>query len=286
MRARPLQGLHLDAEAERLPLDPHDDGRSRRQRVELQIRTGEMHRRSPNTASPRTPSTRIWAAVSPHFGGHAISKDTNAYAWLRRTIEIAGRGRQPRGVPREHQARALPRPGLLLHAEGPADRAAKGRHPHRLRLCRPHRGRRTPASAQDQRPHHAADDASSRAATRSTSSARKAQVPPAAWENDRWSPARRARPIRRATRERHPQAVCRPRHAYPGARLRARRQDLRQGGCSSPRCTGSPSKDVEDVLASVGRGEFASADVRQGTSSPTTRTSAPRRRRNRARTAG
>ena len=37
--ARPVQGLHLDAQAERLPLDPHHHRRAAPQRVELQIRT-------------------------------------------------------------------------------------------------------------------------------------------------------------------------------------------------------------------------------------------------------
>ena len=43
MRSGALQGLHLDAEAERLPFDPHHRIGPGSQRVELQIRTHEMH---------------------------------------------------------------------------------------------------------------------------------------------------------------------------------------------------------------------------------------------------
>ena len=50
--AGPLQGLHLDAQAERLPSIHTTIVGPSRQRVELQIRTERDGRRSPNTASP------------------------------------------------------------------------------------------------------------------------------------------------------------------------------------------------------------------------------------------
>ena len=44
-------------------------------------------------------------------------------------------------IPRAHQARAVSRPGVLLHAQGAADRAAARRDRDRLRLCGPYRRR-------------------------------------------------------------------------------------------------------------------------------------------------
>ena len=65
-----------------------------RQRVELQIRTARDEqdrriRRRRAFASTRTP------AASRTAPAHAISKDTNAYAWLRRTIEQLAEGDNP-----------------------------------------------------------------------------------------------------------------------------------------------------------------------------------------------
>ena len=64
--AGPLQGLHLDAEGERLSLDPHHGDRSQ----QAARRTADPHRRrctrSPNTASPRMRSTRTMPARRPN----------------------------------------------------------------------------------------------------------------------------------------------------------------------------------------------------------------------------
>ena len=68
----------------------------------------------------------------------------------------AARRRQPGRIPRAHQARAVPGPGVLLHAERPADRSAARRELHRLRLCGPYRCRQYLRRRQDQRPAHAA----------------------------------------------------------------------------------------------------------------------------------
>ena len=73
----------------------------------------------------------------------------------------AGR-RQPGGIPRAHQARAVPGSGVLLHAQGAPDRAAEWRHADRLRLCRAHRRRQFLRRRCDQRPpaaaHHPAQE--------------------------------------------------------------------------------------------------------------------------------
>ena len=47
--------------------------------------------RSPNTASPRTRSTR----TAPGSPTEMLSRESNAYAWLRRTIELLAEGSNP-----------------------------------------------------------------------------------------------------------------------------------------------------------------------------------------------
>jgi RelA/SpoT family (p)ppGpp synthetase len=78
-----LQGLHLDAEAERLSLAPHHVIGPGRQRVELQIRTRGMHEIAEYGI----------AAHALYKDGHGsptemLSRESNAYAWLRHTIEL------------------------------------------------------------------------------------------------------------------------------------------------------------------------------------------------------
>ena len=92
--AGPLQGLHLDAEAERLPLDPHHDRRA----VAPARRAADPHPRDEQDRRIRRRralrSTRT-APASRTAPATQISKDTNAYAWLRRTIEQLAEGDNP-----------------------------------------------------------------------------------------------------------------------------------------------------------------------------------------------
>ena len=192
------------------------------QRVELQIRTREMN-----------------TVAEYGVAAHSIYKDNAGKTERHRPPDLqgdqrlclaaphhraAGRGRQPGGVPREHQARAVPGPGLLLHAEGPADRAAARRDADRLRLCRAHRCRRPVRRRQGQRPHHAADD---RAEERRRGRDHPLQGAGAAGRvgiDRRHRQGARRHPPRH--QERHPQAVFGARRAHPRARLRAHRQGL------------------------------------------------------------
>ncbi len=156
--ARPLQGLHLDAEAEPVPLAAHRRDRSRAPAHRdpdphpRDARGGRARRRRPLELPPGRAQHR----------GPAIPLAARASGHPRARLG-------PGGVPRAHAARDVPGPGVLLHAQGRSLRAAARRHAGRSRLRRPFRDRRHLRRRQDQRPAGAAPDASCRTATRSRS---------------------------------------------------------------------------------------------------------------------
>ena len=103
-RPRPLQGLHLDAEAERLSLDPYDRDRSR----PPARRTADSHRRNArdraNSASPRTRSTRM---PSARMAASSSPKESRAYPLAAGNARLLARWRQSRGVSRAYASLEL-----------------------------------------------------------------------------------------------------------------------------------------------------------------------------------
>ena len=86
-----------------------------RQRIEVQIRTREMHEVAE-------------LGVAAHWvykQGAAPSTEGRQYRWLRELLDILEHASDPAGIPRAHQARDVPGPGLLLHAQGRSDRSCR-----------------------------------------------------------------------------------------------------------------------------------------------------------------
>ena len=253
--AGPLQGLRLDAEAERLSLDPHHRDRAR----QAARRAADPHRGD-------APDRRIRHRRARALQGRRRLADRDAVAQIERLCvaaphhRAARRGLQSGGVPRAHQARTVPRPGVLLHAQGQADRAAA---PGERRSISPMRC--TPTSA------------TWRSAARSTARSRrcvseltngdeveiitsKAQTaPPAAWESLVVTGKARAA-IRRATR-----AAVRTQYAGLGRRIVERLCQRAKSAYSDEKLQGALPRlaraSIDDVLSAVGRGEMRAADV-------------------------
>ena len=163
----------------------------------------------------------------------------------------AGRRLESGRIPRAHQARAVPRPGVLLHAEGQADRAAAQGDRRSISPMRCTPTSATPRSAARSTARSRRCCPSSTTATRSRSSPRRRRRRRRRPGNRSWSPARRAR-----------------RSAAPRASRCARNMPGSAGasssGCSSaPRSEYSDEKltgalprlaraSIDDVLAAVG----------------------------------
>ena len=171
-----------------------------RQRIEVQIRTAR-HARGRRARRRRALDLQAGRAGDRRAGNTAGCASCSTSS---STPPNAG------GIPRAHQARDVPGPGLLLHAEGRSDRAAARRHAGRFRLCRAFSQSATPASAPRSTAGCCRCARSCRTATRSRSSPRKAQTPSPTWERfvvtgkarAAHPPLRAPAPARRACRAR------------------------------------------------------------------------------------
>jgi guanosine-3',5'-bis(diphosphate) 3'-pyrophosphohydrolase len=227
-----------------------------RQRIELQVRTRDMDRIAELGVAAHS-VYKDFGSVK-EVGGHAISKDTNAYAWLRQTIASLAEGDNPEEFLENTKLELFqdqvfcftPKGRLIALPRGatPID-FAYAVHTEVGDTCVGAKinGRIMPLMTELKN----GDEVD---IIRS-----KAQVPPAAWENVVVTgKARQA--IRRATRN----AI---RKQYAGLGIRILERAFERAGKTFAKEALKPvlhrlaRKDVEDVLAAVGRGEIASTDV-------------------------
>ena len=227
-----------------------------RQRVELQIRTKEMNK----IAEYGVAAHSIYkdSGGKMNGAGHAISKETNAYAWLRRTIEQLAEGDNPEDFLEntklelfQDQVFCFTPKGMLIalpRGATPID-FAYAVHTDVGDTCVGAKvnGRIMPLMTELKNGDEVEIIRS------------KAQVPPAAWESVVVTGKARAA-IRRATKN----AI---RKQYSGLGARILERAFERAGKTFTRESLKPvlhrlaRKDIEDVLASVGRGELSSTDV-------------------------
>ena len=224
--AGPVQGLHLDAEAERLPLDPYDHRRA----VAPARRAADPHGRDEHRRRIRC--CRACALQGrPQEGERRrpmpISKETNAYAWLRRTIEQLAEGDNPEDFLEntklelfQDQVFCFTPKGMLIalpRGATPID-FAYAVHTEVGDTCVGAKinGRIMPLMTELKNGDEVEIIRS------------KAQVPPAAWESMVVTGKARAA-IRRATKNAIRKQYSGLGRAHSGARLRPCRQGVRQG---------------------------------------------------------
>ncbi|RWC50176.1 MAG: bifunctional (p)ppGpp synthetase/guanosine-3',5'-bis(diphosphate) 3'-pyrophosphohydrolase [Mesorhizobium sp.] len=227
-----------------------------RQRVELQIRTREMNK----IAEYGVAAHSIYKDTGGKTNGaaHTISKETNAYAWLRRTIEQLAEGDNPEDFLEntklelfQDQVFCFTPKGMLIalpRGATPID-FAYAVHTDVGDTCVGAKvnGRIMPLMTELKNGDEVEIIRS------------KAQVPPAAWESVVVTGKARSA-IRRATKN----AI---RKQYSGLGIRILERAFERAGKTFTKESLKQvlhrlaRKDIEDVLASVGRGELASTDV-------------------------
>ncbi len=110
------------------------------ERMEVQIRTDEMHRIAEEGIAAH------WKYKESGASDWWRSREDKRFRWLRQMLEWQQELKDSREFMDIGQGRPLPRGGLRLHPEGRRQGTPPGGHPHRFRLRHPHRRRAATAS--------------------------------------------------------------------------------------------------------------------------------------------
>ncbi len=121
------------------------------QRVELQIRTEEM-----DEIAEYGIAAHVLYKDAEGSPTELLSRESNAYAWLRRTIELLAEGSNPEEFLEHTKLELFQDQVFCFTPKGQADRAAAQGDHDRLRLCGPYRCRQSGGRLQDQRQDRAA----------------------------------------------------------------------------------------------------------------------------------
>ena len=230
-----------------------------RQRVELQIRTHEMNTVAEYGVAAHSIYKDFGSAEgSGKPAANAISKDTNAYAWLRRTIEQLAEGDSPEDFLENTKLELFQDQVFCFTPKGMLIALPRGATPIDFAYAvHTDVGDTTVGAKVNGRVMPLMTELKNGDEVEIIRS--KAQVPPAAWESIVVTGKARAA-IRRATKN----AI---RKQYSGLGLRILERAFERNGKTFAKENLKPvlhrlaRKDVEDVLTSVGRGELSSNDV-------------------------
>jgi guanosine-3',5'-bis(diphosphate) 3'-pyrophosphohydrolase len=232
-----------------------------RQRVELQIRTREMNK----VAEYGVAAHSIYkdfgskdSAGKTNGAAPIISKDTNAYAWLRQTIEQLAEGDSPEDFLENTKLELFQDQVFCFTPKGTLIALPRGATPIDFAYAvHTDVGDSTVGAKVNGRVMPLMTELKNGDEVEIIRS--KAQVPPAAWESIVVTGKARAA-IRRATKN----AI---RKQYSGLGLRILERAFERNGKTFARENLKPvlhrlaRKDIDDVLTSVGRGELSSGDV-------------------------
>ena len=226
-----------------------------KQRVELQIRTREMHEIAEYGIAAH-------ALYKDGVGSptEMLSRESSAYAWLRRTIELLAEGSNPEEFLEHTKLELFHDQVFCFTPKGKLIALPREANADRLRLCGAHRRRQHGGRLQDQRQDRAAGLRAHRTATRSRSSPRRRR-PRRRRPGNRSSITGKARAaIRRATR-----VAVRDQYAGLGRRIVERLCQRAKIAYSDEKLTGALPRlaraSIEEVMSAVGRGEMRAADV-------------------------
>ena len=128
------------------------------QRVELQIRTQGMHELAEYGVAAHALYKDVTGKTKGGRSLGRLARDSNAYAWLRQTVELLSSGNTAEEFLEHTKLELFQDQVFCFTPQRASDRAAAWRNPHRFCLCGPYRRWRYLCWLQDQRRHHAVGD--------------------------------------------------------------------------------------------------------------------------------